>query len=290
MKGIILAGGLGTRLYPATLGVSKQLMPIYDKPMIYYPLSVLMLAEIKDILIIHSPHDHYSFRRILGDGSQLGITISYACQSEPRGIADAFNVAESFIDNDPVTLILGDNIFYGAGFKGLLNSTLQSNHGCTVFGYNVAEPERYGVASFDRNGCIERIVEKPKVAPSNIAITGLYIYDFSVSQRAKDLRFSKRGELEITDLNNSYLKDGKLKLAELPRGFAWLDTGTHESLMEASQFVRAVEKSQSLKIGCIEEVAFRNSWIDQKHLEALAKPLLKTQYGTYLQNLYSHDR
>lgn len=287
MKGIILAGGLGTRLYPATLGVSKQLIPIYDKPMIYYPLSVLMLAGIKDILIIHSQYDHQSFRRILGDGSQLGMTISYACQPEPRGIADAFIIAESFISKDPVALILGDNIFYGAGFKGLLNSTIQSNQGCTVFGYNVAEPEAYGVASFDKTGRIKEIIEKPKIAPSNIAITGLYIYDGSVCERAKSLKFSGRGELEVTDLNNSYLIDGKLSIATLPRGFAWLDTGTHESLMEASQFVRAVEKSQALKIGCIEEVAYRNNWIDQQLLSALIEPLLKTQYGTYLKKLLS---
>ena len=285
MKGIILAGGSGTRLYPATLGVSKQLIPIYDKPMIYYPLSVLMLAGIKNILVIHGPHDYQSFRRLLGDGSQLGIKISYACQSEPCGIAHAFIVAESFIDKNPVTLILGDNIFYGAGFKGLLHSTLQSNQGCTVFGYNVGEPEAYGVACFDKTGRIIQIIEKPEKAPSNLAITGLYIYDGSVSERAKSLKPSSRGELEVTDLNNSYLIDGTLSLAPLPRGFAWLDTGTHESLMEASQFIRAVEKSQSLKIGCVEEVAYRNNWIDKQHLSALAKPLSKTQYGKYLQKL-----
>ena len=285
MKGVILAGGLGTRLYPATLGVSKQLIPIYDKPMIYYPLSVLMLAGIKNILIIHSPHDHQSFKRILGDGSQLGMTISYACQSEPRGIADAFSVAESFINKNPVTLILGDNIFYGAGFKGLLHSTIQSNQGCTVFGYNVAEPKAYGVASFDETGRLNGIIEKPRIPPSNIAIPGLYIYDGSVCERAKSLKPSDRGELEVTDLNNSYLVDGKLSIAKLPRGFAWLDTGTHESLMEASQFVRAVEKSQCLKIGCIEEVAFRNNWIDRQLLSALAEPLSKTQYGKYLKKL-----
>lgn len=285
MRGIILAGGLGTRLYPATLGISKQLIPVYDKPMIYYPLSVLMLAGIRDILIIHNPHDHQSFRRILGDGSQLGITISYASQSEPRGVADAFIVGESFIDKNPVTLILGDNIFFGAGFKGLLHSSLESNQGCTVFGYSVSEPEAYGVASFNESGRIVRIIEKPETAPSSVAITGLYIYDSSVSERAKDLKPNTRAELEVTDLNNSYLMDGKLSLTSLPRGFAWLDTGTHESLMEASQFIRAVEKSQSLKIGCIEEVAFRNSWIDQQQLSALAKPLLKTKYGAYLKKL-----
>ena len=285
MKGIILAGGLGTRLYPVTLAVSKQLIPIYDKPMIYYPLSVLMLAGIRDILIIHSPDDEQSFRRILGDGSQLGMTISYLCQPQPRGIADAFIVGESFINKDPVTLILGDNIFYGAGFKGLLHSTLQSNQGCTVFGYMVAEPEAYGVASFDTTGHIKQIIEKPKAPPSNVAITGLYVYDCTVCTRAKDLKLSSRGELEVTDLNNSYLNDRTLRLTTLPRGFAWLDTGTHESLMDASQFVRAVEKSQHMKIGCIEEVAYRNKWIDQQQLRNLAKPLLKTQYGTYLQRL-----
>lgn len=285
MKGIILAGGLGTRLYPATLGVSKQLIPVYDKPMVYYPLSVLMLAGIRNILVIHGPHDYQSFHRILGDGSQLGISISYACQSEPRGIADAFIVAESFIDKDPVTLILGDNIFYGAGFQGLLHSNLPLNQGCTIFGYNVAQPEAYGVVSFDNNGQIKNIIEKPQMAPSNIAITGLYIYDGSVCERARNLQPSSRGELEVTDLNNSYLRDGTLNLVQLPRGFAWLDTGTHESLIEASEFVRVVEKSQNLKIGCIEEVAFRNKWIDQQHLRALAKPLLKTSYGSYLQRL-----
>lgn len=285
MKGIILAGGLGTRLYPATLGVSKQLIPVYDKPMIYYPLSVLMLAGIKDILLIHNPHDHDAFRRVLDDGSQLGMKISYACQSKPRGIADAFIVGESFIDEDFVTLILGDNIFYGAGFKGLLNSNLQSNRGCTVFGYNVTRPEAYGVASFDANGEINKIVEKPQEAPSNVAITGLYTYDFSVSKRARDLKPSCRGELEVTELNNTYLADGILELAMLPRGLAWLDTGTHESLIEASQFVRAIENSQSLKIGCIEEVAYRNNWIDRQQLVALAAPLGKTSYGMYLQQL-----
>lgn len=285
MKGIILAGGLGTRLYPATIGVSKQLIPIYDKPMIYYPLSVLMLAGIRDVLIIHSPDDEKPFRRVLGDGSQLGMTISYLCQPQPRGIADAFIVGESFVDKGPVTLILGDNIFYGAGFKGLLHSTLQSNHGCTVFGYTVADPEAYGVASFDTTGRIKQIIEKPKAPPSNVAITGLYIYDCTVCDRAKSLKLSSRGELEVTDLNNSYLNHGTLELAPLPRGFAWLDTGTHESLMDASQFVRAVEKSQSLKIGCIEEVAYRNNWIDQEQLSALANPLLKSQYGSYLKRL-----
>jgi glucose-1-phosphate thymidylyltransferase len=280
-----LAGGTGSRLYPATLGACKQLLPVYDKPMIYYPLSVLMLSGIRDILIISTPQDTPLFERMLGDGSSLGLSLSYAVQGEPRGLADAFILGESFIAGEPVTLILGDNIFYGAGFKGLLASSLETIRGCTVFGYRVDKPQAYGVASFDLEGNLIGIVEKPADPPSNVAVTGLYVYDGSVSARARGLQPSRRGELEITDLNNGYLDDGMMDLVTLPRGFAWLDTGTHESLMEAGQFVRAVETRQGLKIGCIEEIAFRNGWIDGDQLQVIARPLSKSAYGRYLEAL-----
>ena len=285
MKGIILAGGSGSRLYPATLGACKQLLPVYDKPMVYYPLSVLMLAGIRDVLLISTPHDLPLFERMLGDGSSLGISIRYAVQDEPRGLADAFLVGETFLDRSPVMLILGDNIFNGAGFSGLLRTAIESNAGCTVFGYQVEHPEAYGVARFDQGGRVQEIVEKPSNPPSKTAITGLYFYDERVCELTSTLRPSERGELEITDLNNCYLAEGRLDLVLLPRGFVWLDTGTHESMMEASQYVRAVEGRQGLKIGCIEEIAFRQGWIDRGRLEQLAKPLIKTGYGRYLQSL-----
>jgi len=285
VKGIILAGGKGTRLYPATLGTCKQLLPVYDKPMIYYPLSVLMQAGIKDILIISTPHDHAAFQRIFNDGSQLGISISYAVQTEPRGLAEAFLVGKAFVNNQPVTLILGDNIFFGSGFKHLLRSAVENNEGCTVFGCTVNDPKAYGVASLDEEGRITRIIEKPTNPASDVAITGLYIYDTNVCERARELKPSHRGELEITDLNNSYLKDGMLNLEVLPRGFTWFDTGTHELLLEASEFVKAIENRQGLKIGCIEEIAYRNGWIDRDRLSAYAQAMAQNHYGAYLRKL-----
>ena len=285
MKGIILAGGAGTRLHPATLGAGKQLLPIYDKPMIYYPLSVLMLAGIRDILLISTPHDLPLFERMFGNGSSLGISINYAVQEAPRGLADAFIVGEKFLDGGPATLILGDNIFHGAGFSGSLKEAMRLKNGCRVFGYEVDHPEAYGVARFDNDGRVVEIVEKPTDPPSRTAITGLYVYDHRVCELARGLKPSERGELEITDLNNKYLSEGRLELLRLPRGFAWLDTGTHESMMEASQYVRAVEGRQGLKIGCIEEIAYRQGWIDQEQLLALAFALSKTGYGRYLLGL-----
>jgi glucose-1-phosphate thymidylyltransferase len=285
VKGIILAGGKGTRLYPATFGTCKQLLPVYDKPMIYYSMSVLMLAGIKDILIISTPHDHATFQRIFNDGSQLGISVSYAVQAEPRGLAEAFIVGKSFVNDQPVTLILGDNIFFGSGFKHLLRSAVETNEGCTVFGCTVNNPKAYGVASLDEDGRITRIIEKPTNPMSDIAITGLYIYDKSVCERARELEPSHRGELEITDLNNSYLKDGMLSLEVLPRGFTWFDTGTHDLLLEASEFVKAIENRQGLKIGCIEEIAYRNGWIDRDRLSACAQAMAQNHYGAYLRKL-----
>lgn len=285
MKGIILAGGSGSRLYPATLGACKQLLPIYDKPMVYYPLSVLMLAGIRDVLLISTPHDLPLFERMFGDGSALGMSISYAVQNEPRGLADAFIVGEAFLNRSSSMLILGDNIFFGAGFSDLLKSAIKSNCGGTAFGYQVEHPEAYGVARFDQLGRIQEIVEKPLQPPSKTAITGLYIYDEQVCELARMLRPSARGELEITELNNRYLTEDRLNLVHLPRGFAWLDTGTHESMIEASQYVQVVEKRQGLKIGCIEEIAYRQGWIDGEALQKLAMPLIKTGYGRYLQEL-----
>lgn len=281
MKGIILAGGLGTRLYPLTLAVSKQLMPVYDKPMIYYPLSTLMTAGIRDILIISTPHDLPNFEKLLGDGSQIGCSISYKEQPEPNGLAQAFVLGEEFIGNDSVSLILGDNIFYGSNLDELLGQSNQPNGGI-VFAYQVADPERYGVVAFDENNMAYSIEEKPKVPKSNYAIPGLYFYDNTVIEIAKNLEPSARGEYEITDVNRHYLEQGKLKVMPLGRGVAWLDTGTHTSLMQAGQFIQTIEERQGLKIGCIEEVAYQQGFIDAKQLEAAAERYKKSGYGQYL--------
>ena len=290
MKGIILAGGAGTRLYPITKVICKQLLPIYDKPMIYYPLSILMLAKIKDILIISTPQDLPKFEVLLGDGSQLGLNFSYKIQDKPRGIADAFIVGEDFIDNDNVCLILGDNIFYGHGLPKYLfqaKNEVEQHGGATVFGYYVNDPERYGVVEFDENGNVLSIEEKPEKPKSNYAVTGLYFYDKDVVNIAKSIKPSWRGELEITDVNKEYLKKKNLRVKLLGRGFAWLDTGTHLSLIEASEFIATVEKRQGLKIACIEEIAYKNGWIDINQLKKLAEPLLKSGYGEYLLKILS---
>ena len=288
MKGIILAGGSGTRLYPITMGVSKQLLPIYDKPMIYYPLSVLMLAGIREVLIITTPEDSDSFKRLLGDGSQFGIELSYTVQPSPDGLAQAFILGEDFIDNDDVCLVLGDNIFYGQGFTPKLKHAVENaknGHGATVFGYQVKDPERFGVVEFDENQKAVSIEEKPAKPKSHFAVTGLYFYDNSVLDLAKQVVPSHRGELEITCLNEMYLKHRKLNVEMLGRGFAWLDTGTHESLLEAAQFVETIEKRQGYKIACLEEIAFNNSWLSKEDLKELAKPFLKNSYGQYLMEL-----
>ena len=285
MKGIILAGGSGTRLYPITKGISKQLLPVFDKPMIYYPLSVLMMADIREILIISTPMDLPAFRRLLGDGSNLGIRIDYAEQPSPDGLAQAFIIGADFIGSDSVCLILGDNIFHGNGFHVLLKeaiSTVINEQKATVFGYWVNDPCRYGVAEFDEEGNCLSIEEKPKNPKSNYAVVGLYFYPNKVVQVAKSITPSARGELEITTVNQRFLKDGQLKILKLDRGFAWLDTGTHDSLAEASNYVEVIEKRQGLKIACIEEIAFRKNWISENVLRELAKPMIKNQYGQYL--------
>jgi glucose-1-phosphate thymidylyltransferase len=284
MKGIILAGGSGTRLHPLTLAVSKQLMPIFDKPMIYYPLSILMSAGIKEILIISTPHDLPHFEKLLGDGSQLGCSFSYAVQEIPNGLAQAFVIGEEFIGNDKVALILGDNIFYGVGMDNLLKEN-NNPEGGVVYAYHVSDPERYGVVEFDKEMNAVSIEEKPTNPKSNYAVPGLYFYDNSVVEIAKNLQPSARGEYEITDINAEYLKLGQLKVAVLDRGTAWLDTGTFTSLMQAGQFVQVIEERQGLKLGCIEEVAYKNGFISADELKQIATPLVKSGYGTYLMNL-----
>lgn len=285
MKGIILAGGSGTRLYPITRGVSKQLLPVYDKPMIYYPLSVLMLAGIRDILVITAPEDNASFKRLLGDGSDFGISISYAVQPSPDGLAQAFIIGEEFIGNDNVCLVLGDNIFYGQSFTQTLRQAAAKKHGATVFAYQVKNPERFGVVEFDANFRALSVEEKPQQPKSDWAVTGLYFYDNRAVEFAKQIKPSARGELEITDLNQMYLEDGSLSVQILGRGFAWLDTGTHESLHEAASFVQTVQNIQNLHIACLEEIAWRNGWLSDEKLEELARPMAKNQYGQYLLRL-----
>ena len=292
MKGIILAGGSGTRLHPITLAVSKQLLPVYDKPMIYYPLSVLMLAGIREVLIISTPHDLPHFKRLLGDGSNLGIKLCYAEQPSPDGLAQAFIIGEEFIGDDAVTLILGDNIFYGAGFRNMLTKVVKSvetTNAATVFGYYVDDPERYGVADFDENGKILSIEEKPESPKSNYAVVGLYIYPNSVVQIAKTIKPSARGELEITTVNQEYLKSEKLSIQILSRGFAWLDTGTHDALNEATEYVKVVEKRTSLKIACLEEIAYKLGYIDSEKLKENAARLGKSSYGHYLKGLIKNE-
>ena len=285
MKGIILAGGSGTRLYPITKSISKQIVPIYDKPMIYYPLSVLMLANIKEILIISTPRDLPFYKELLGDGSQLGMSFSYALQPKPNGIAEAFLIGEKFIENDSVALILGDNLFYGYGFSGMLQEVSNLQEGACIFGYYVNNPRAYGVVEFDEEGKVLSIEEKPKNPKSKYAVPGLYFYDKDVVKIAKTLKPSSRGELEITDLNREYMQRNKLNVKLLGRGFAWLDTGTHDALLEASNFVQTVQKRQGLYIACIEEIAYRNGFITKEQLQSLALPLLKTEYGQYLMGI-----
>ncbi len=287
MKGIVLAGGSGTRLYPITKGVSKQLIPIFDKPMIYYPISALMLAGIREILIISTPHDLPGFERLLGDGKDLGVRFEYAEQPSPDGLAQAFIIGEKFIGNDTVCLVLGDNIFYGAGFTGMLRQSVEAtNNGkATVFGYYVNDPERYGVAEFDDKGNCLSIEEKPKHPKSNYAVVGLYFYPNAVVEVAKNIKPSARGELEITTVNQEFLSRGALKVQTLQRGFAWLDTGTHDSLSEASTFIEVIEKRQGQKVACLEEIAMDNRWIDKEHVKALAQPMIKNEYGQYLMRI-----
>ena len=287
MKGIVLAGGSGTRLYPITKGVSKQLLPVYDKPMIYYPLSVLMLAGIQEILIISTPEDFPNFKKLLGDGSEIGISLTYKEQPNPDGLAQAFIIGEEFIGSDDVCLVLGDNIFYGYGFSGMLQNAIKnvSEAKSTVFGYYVNDPERYGVAEFDTKGNVISIEEKPTNPKSNFAVVGLYFYTNDVVQIAKNIKPSQRGELEITSVNQEYLRQKKLKVELLGRGFAWLDTGTHDSLMEAGNFIETIEKRQGLKVACLEEIAYGMKYIDAKQVKKLAEPLKKNGYGQYLLNM-----
>lgn len=289
MKGIILAGGSGTRLYPLTKSVSKQLMPIYDKPMIYYPLAILMLAGIREILIITTPEDNAQFKKLLEDGSQWGIDIQYAIQPEPGGLAQAFLIGEEFIGSSTVCLILGDNIFYGHGFSEVLQENAKLTQGATVYGYYVKDPERYGVVSFDEQGRVTSIEEKPERPKSNYAVTGLYFYDNDVVSIAKQIKPSPRGELEITDINNIYLKRGDLTVVRLGRGSAWLDTGTHASLLDAANFIKVVEDRQGLKLACLEEIAYRMGYIDREQLIILAEPLKKNGYGQYLLRILDED-
>lgn len=287
MKGIVLAGGSGTRLYPITMGISKQLLPIYDKPMVYYPISVLMLAGIRDILIITTPEDMPAFQRLLGDGSQFGINLSYEIQPSPDGLAQAFIIGEKFINNEKCALVLGDNIYFGQSFGKKLEDAAKAESGATVFGYQVLDPERFGVVEFDKNFKALSIEEKPVKPKSNWAVTGLYFYDNNVVEMAKQIKPSARGELEITTLNQMYLEQGKLQVELLGRGFAWLDTGTHDSLVEASQFIHTIEKRQGMKVACLEEIALRNGWLDKQAVMAQAEKMSKNGYGRYLRMLVS---